>query len=70
MNGRTAYEDMTGHKARHKVAGFGEFGRFKLATEDPTRRNKFDGELLDGYFAGVIARSAEFLIIQGDQVYR
>ena len=60
---------MTGHTERHKVAWCGEFMHFKLAT-DPTRRNKFDGEWLDGYFAGVIARWAEDVVIRGDQVYK
>ena len=68
-NGRTAYEDLTGHKVRHKIAGFGEYVHFKLAT-DEAHRNKFDGEWMDGYFAGVITRSGEYIIIKGQSVYK
>ena len=42
-NGRTAYEDMSGHTVRHSVAGFGEEVLFQVA-KDEGHRNKFDGE--------------------------
>ena len=58
--GRTAYELATGHKVRHKVAAFGEYIHFKMAT-DESERNKFDGEWSSGYFAGVTNRSNEYL---------
>ena len=68
-NGRTAYEDMTGHRVKHKVCGFGEWVQFQVA-RDPGDRNKFDGEWLEGYFVGVITRSSEYLVVMGDVVYK
>ena len=68
-SGRTAYELMTGHKVRRKVFGFGEFVHFQLA-RDKSSRNKFDGEWQDGYFAGVVARSSEYLVICNDKVFK
>ena len=67
--GRTGYEQMTGHKVKHKVFGFGEYVHFKLAT-DNSNVDKFDGEWQDGYFAGVVTRSSEYLAIQGDRVFK
>ena len=51
------------------MAAFGEYVLFKLAT-DESDRNKFDGEWLSGYFAGVTNRSNEYIIISGDRVYK
>ena len=36
-NGRTAYEEITGHRARHKVCGFGEDVQFQLARDEHHR---------------------------------
>ena len=33
-NGRTAYEEMTGHRVMHGVAGFAERVHFKVATDN------------------------------------
>ena len=67
-SGRTAYETMTGHRVKHKVAGFGEHVHFKVAKY--TVQNKFDGEWAEGYFAGVITRSSEYIIIQDQQIFK
>ena len=63
--GRTPYEEMTGHRVKHKVAGFGERVHFKVATD--TVQDKFDGEWSEGYFVGVITKSSEYLVMRGIQ---
>ena len=68
-SGRTGYEEITGHKVRHKVFGFGEFVHFKMAT-DRAALNKFDGEWQDGCFVGVESRSSEYLVISGEHVFK
>lgn len=68
-NGRTRYEDLTGHRVRQKILGFGEHAHFKPATDDGHRSN-FDGEWLNGFFAGVIAWSSEYLVIKGETAYK
>ena len=68
-SGKTSYEIVTGHKPRHKVACFGEYVLFKMAT-DESHRNKVDGEWLSGYFAGVLNRSGEYFIISGTRVFK
>lgn len=50
-NGRTRYEDIKGHRVRHKVLGFGEHIHFMLA-KDEGHRNKYDQEWMSGFFAG------------------
>ena len=68
-DGKTGYERVTGHKVRHKVAGFGELVLFKLAT-DESSRNKYDGEWQAGYFAGVINRSSEYIFIVQNRIFK
>ena len=68
-SGRTAFERMTGHRVRHKVFAFGERILFKPAA-DPGHRNKLDGEWMCGFFAGVVSRSGEYLVIVGDRNFR
>lgn len=63
-NGRTRYEDISGHRVRHKALGFGEHVHF-MAARDDSERNKFDGEWQEGYFVGVISRSGEYLATKG-----
>ena len=46
-NGRTPYEDVTGHRVRHQVFGFGERIMFQLVNNSRDR-NKFDGEWMEG----------------------
>lgn len=67
--GCTRYEELTGHRARHKVLAFGERVNF-LPAKDDTRMNKFDGEWMSGYFAGVTARIGEYLVVRGKETYR
>ena len=67
-NGRTAYEDMTTHRVKHMVAGFGERVQFMVAKG--VIQNKYDGEWCDGYSMGVVMRSSEYLVAQGDQIYK
>ena len=66
-DGRTAYEDMTKHRVKHIVAGFGENVQFKIAT-DKQDQDKYDGEWDEGYFVGVASRSSECLVVKGDQI--
>ena len=37
---------------------------------DHANVNKYDGGLLEEYFAGVVCRSSEYLVIQGKTAYR
>ena len=67
-DGRTAYEHMRGHRVKHVVAGFGEHIHFKVAKD--TVQNKFDGEWAEGYFAGVVTRSSEYLVIQDQHILK
>ena len=68
-SGKTAYEEITGHKVKHVVAAFGESVQFRVAT-DPHDQNKYDGEWQDGYFAGVCHRSSECLVIYKDRIFK
>ena len=45
-NGKTAYEDITGHKVKHVVAGFGEAIQFRVAT-NVHDQNQYDGEWME-----------------------
>ncbi len=63
----TPYEEMTGHRVKHKVAGFGERAHFKMGTD--TVQYKCDGEWSEGYFMGVITMPSEHLVMRGDNVY-
>ena len=67
-DGRTAYEDMTKHRVKHFVIGFGEKVQFLLATDNTP--NKYEGEWQEGFFVGVVSRSSEYLVIKGDEVYK
>lgn len=68
-NGRAGYEFMTGHKAKHKVCGFGQYVRFKVASNKCDIK-KYDGEWDDGYFVGVVTRSSEYVLVSGDRVFK
>ena len=67
-DGRTAYETMTGHRVKHVVAGFGEHVHFKVAKD--TVQNKYEGEWAEGFFARVITRSSEYLVIQDEHIFK
>ena len=58
-DGRTSYEDMTKHRVKHVVVGFGENVKFKVATYKQDQ-DTYDGEWDEGYFVGVASRSSEY----------
>ena len=68
-NGKTAYEDMTGHKARHNVYGIGEKVQF-MVTPDKTDRDKDAPGYQFGVFIGIIARTTEYLIAAKGQIFK
>ena len=59
---------MTSHRVNHIVAGFVERVHFKVATDNV--QDKYNGEWGDGYFMRVITRSFDYLVAQGDQIYK
>ena len=65
-DGRTAYEQMTLHRVKHLVIGFGEQVQFLLAKDNTP--NKYEGDWQDGFFAGVVSISSEYLVIKGNNV--
>ena len=67
-NGRTSCEDMRGHRVKHSVAGFGERVLFRLAPD--SRRNKFDGEWMQGGVVGVMTRTSEYIILKDGVVHK
>lgn len=68
-NGRTAYEEMTGHRCSHKAVGFGQKVQF-MTTPDKSKNNKFEGNWSVCYFIGVQNRSGERLIVKENGLYR
>ena len=68
-NGRTLYEDHTGHRVKHHVAGFGEHLLFQVA-KDESNRNTFDGQLMQGMVVGVAARSYKYIVSREGCVFR
>lgn len=61
-DGRTRYKNITGHRAHHKTLGFGEHMHF-MVVKDDSRRSKYDGELLSGYF------TSEYMVINREEMY-
>ena len=68
-NGRTAYEEITGHRVKHPVVMFGETLNFKLK-QDESRRRKLESDWSTGIFVGVDSRTSEALIISGDGLFK
>ena len=68
-NGRTAYEDITGHKCKHPVVMFAETIHFKMPI-DKSKRNKAESDWQTGFFVGVNSGSTEFLVIIIDGLYK
>ena len=67
-NGRTSYENVTGHKGLQPIAIFGERTMFKFTT-DKNHRKKMESEWDYGFFLGVNPGTTEHLICPGDDVY-
>ena len=67
-NGRTAYEDTTGHRVKHWAIGFGDRVQFRFATDNV--HNKYEGGWPEGIFVGVVGRPSEYLVFKGDEVYK
>ena len=57
---------MTLHRVKHLVIGFGEQVQFLLAKDNTP--NKYEGDWQDGFFAGVVSISSEYLVIKGNDV--
>ena len=58
---------MTLHRVKHLVIGFGEQVQFLLAKDNTP--NKYEGSWQEGFFAGVISISSEYLVIKGNDVF-
>ena len=67
-NGRTSYENVSGHKGLHPIAIFCEKAMFKLTT-DTNNRKKMESDWSYGYFLGVNPGTTEYLIGSHDDVY-
>ena len=63
-SGRTAYENITGHRVKHPVVMFGETLNFKLKQHE-SRRRKVESDWSTGIFVGVDPRTSEALVISG-----
>ena len=61
-SGRTAYENITGHRVKHPVGMFGETLNFQL-TQPESRRRKVESDWSTGVFVSVDPRTSEALII-------
>ena len=68
-SGRTAYENITGHRVKHPVVMFGETMNFKLKQNEP-RRRKMETEWSTGIFVGVDSRTSEALVVSGDGLFK
>ena len=60
-NGRTSYDNVTGHKGLRPIAISGEHVMFKFTTEKNNRR-KIESNWDHGYFLGVNPGTTEYLI--------
>ena len=67
-NGRTSYENVTGHKGLQPVAIFGEKVMFRF-TPDKTNRRKMESDWSHGYFLGINPETTEYLIGTHDNIY-
>ena len=68
-SGRTAYENMTGHRVKHPAAMFGETLHFKLKQHE-SRRRIAESDWSTGIFVGVDPRTSEVLVISGDGLFK
>ena len=64
-SGRTAYENITGHRVKHPVVMFGEALKMK-AKQDESRRRRVESDWSTGILVGVDPRNSEAMIISGD----
>ena len=69
VDGRTAYEMITGRKCRHVVLGFGETVDYILETEKG-KQFKADSRVGVGVFLGYVRRTAEYLAGTKDEIFR
>ena len=68
-NGRTAYEDITGHRCKHFVIGFAETVHFKLETKKANRQ-KADSDWDTGIFLGYVWESTEYLVGTKEAIFK
>ena len=67
--GRTAYENMTGHRVKHPVVMFGVTLHFKLKQHE-SRRRRTESDWATGIFVGVDPRTSEALVISVDGLFK
>ena len=68
-NGRTAYELMTGHRAKHLIVGFGEKVLVQF-TADKNIKNDHDSRWIDAYFVGVETASGSYLVAGANGIFK
>ena len=68
-SGRTAYENITGHRVKHPVVMFGETLNFKLKQDEARRRN-MESDWSTGIFVGVDPRTSEALVISAEGLFK
>ena len=67
-NGKTSYENMTGHNGLQPIAIFGERIIFKFTT-DTNNRKTIESDWDHGLFLRVNPGTTEYLVGSGDDVY-
>ena len=68
-NGRTAFENITGHKCKSPCFMFSETIMFRLAP-DKTARNKAESDWHVGIFMGIDPRSSEYIVQNKDGIFK
>ena len=66
-SGRTAYENITGHRVKHSIVMSGETLNFKLKQHETTRR-KAGTDWSTGILVGADPSTSEALAISGDRL--
>ena len=67
-NGRTSYENVTGHKGLQPIAIFGERTMFKFTTNMNNRKN-MESDCDHGFFLGASPGTTEYFVGSEDDVY-
>ena len=67
-NGRTSYENVTGHKGLRPIAILGERIMFE-STTDKNNGKKMESNWDHGFFLGVNSGTTEYIVGSGDDVY-
>ena len=67
-NGRTTYEMITQHTAKHKIMGFGEKIDFQFKISPEKKNSCSNDKSGTGYFIGIINRNTQYLVATADGV--